>query len=200
MMTPRHTLLALAVALPLAGCISFGPEPPDRLMVLTATNALPAGPARTAGDAQAVAIAPISAVPALVPPRILVSDGTAGVAYIAKDRWAAAPAILFRGLLAETVTARTGRVVPDPRLQAVTPDTRLSGQLTAFGLDAPGMAAVVVFDATIARSGRDQIDYRRFSARVPVSAQDGATVAAAINQAANQVAGDVADWVGGSAG
>jgi cholesterol transport system auxiliary component len=198
MMTPRHAFLALAATLPLAGCISFGPKPPERLMVLTATSPVEAGPARSAGDAQAIAVAPISAVPAIMPPRIMVSDGTSGVAYIAKERWAAAPPILFRGLLAETITARTGRVVPDPRIQAVTPDTRLSGQLSAFGLDAQGMAVVVTFDGTIARSGREQIDYRRFTARVPVTAQDGPTVGAAINQAANQVAAEVADWVGGA--
>jgi cholesterol transport system auxiliary component len=196
MMTPRLALLALAATLPLAGCISIGPKPPARLMVLTPATPLAAGPARTAGDAQAVAVAAISAIPSLATPRIMVSDGTAGVAYIAKERWAAAPSVLFRGLLAETITQRTGRVVADPRIQAVTPDTRLSGQLSAFGLDAPGMTAVVTFDATIVRSGREQIDYRRFQARVPVTSQDGSAVGTALNQAANQVAAEVADWIG----
>jgi cholesterol transport system auxiliary component len=191
-----HSLLALAAILPLSGCISFSPKPPHRLMVLTPANPLQAGPPRTAGDAQAVAVAPIAAIPSLATPRIMVADGSAGIAYIAKDRWAAPPNVLFRALLAETITARTGRIVPDARLIAVTPDTRLSGQLSAFGLDAPGQAAVVTFDASITRAGRDQVEYRRFTTRVPTASHEGEAVAAAINQAANTVAADVADWIG----
>ena len=89
-----------------------------------------------------------------------------------------------------------GRVVPDPRLLAIQPDTRLSGQLSAFGLDGPGKAVVVTFDGTIARTGSDSIQSRRFSARVPVESEQPDIVAAALNQAANQVAGEVADWIG----
>ena len=42
MMKPRLSLLILAAALPLAGCISFSPKPPPRLMALSATTPLPA--------------------------------------------------------------------------------------------------------------------------------------------------------------
>jgi cholesterol transport system auxiliary component len=196
MMTSRFAALVLAAALPLAGCISIGPKAPDHVLVLTPASPVQAGPARTATDAQAVTVAPLSAIPSLGTPRIMVANGAAGVAYVVKDRWAAPPAALFRGLLAETITARTGRVVPDPRVQSITPETRLSGQLTAFGLDAPSNAAVVTFDAILARAGRDQVEYRRFTARVPVGSQDGPTVGAAVNQAANQVAAEAADWIG----
>ena len=37
---------------------------------------------------------------------------------------------------------------------------------------------------------------RRFEARVPVSAIEPAPVGVALNQAANQVAAEVADWIG----
>jgi cholesterol transport system auxiliary component len=198
MTMPNLRLLALAALLPLGGCISFGPKPPARLMVLTPTEPVAAGPARTASDAQAIMVATLSSIPSLATPRIMVADGTAGVAYIEGERWAANPTILFRGLLAETITARTGRLVPDPRLLAVQPDTRLAGQLTAFGLDVPSGSAIVTLDATISRSGSDQVVFRRFTARAPIAAQDGATVAAAVNQAANDVARQVADWVGSS--
>ena len=40
------------------------------------------------------------------------------------------------------------------------------------------------------------IEKRRFEARVPVATIEANGSAAAINQAANQVAGEVADWVG----
>lgn len=196
MIRPRLTLLAAAAALPLAGCISFGPKPPPRLMTLSATTTLEAGAARTTDDKQAVAVAMPSAIPSLMTQRVLVTDGATEVAYLKGGLWAAAPAHLFRSLLAETITVRTGRVVPDPRLLASQPDTRVSGQLSAFGLDGPGFAAVVTFDAAITRTGSDKLEARRFTARVPVSAETPDLVASAINQAANQVAAEVADWVG----
>ena len=114
------------------------------------------------------------------------------VAFASRDD----PFDLFRGLLAETITTKTGRVVTDPRMLQIQPDTRLAGQVSAFGLDAPGMVVTVTFDATLAHTGSDQIQSRRFSARVPVTSDQPAAVAAALNQAANQVAGDVADWIG----
>jgi cholesterol transport system auxiliary component len=188
--------LAVLAALPLSGCISFSPKPPPRLMALSPTTPLAPGTAITAGDKQAVAIARLSAIPALATQRVLVTDGATEIAYLKGGLWAAQPTDLFRGLLSETISARTGRVVTDPRLLQIQPDTRLAGQISAFGLDGPGMAVTVTFDATLAHSGSDQIQSRRFQARVPVSSDQPAAVAIALNQAANQVAGDVADWVG----
>ena len=196
MKTPRLALLTALAALPLSGCISFGAKPPPRLMALSATTPLATGTAITAGDAQAVAIARLSTVPPLATQRVLVTDGPTAVAYLKGGLWAALPSDLFRGLLAETITTKTGRVVPDPRLQAIQPNTRISGQLSAFGLDGPGMAVVVTFDGTMVRTGSDQIQSRRFSARVPVTSEQPEVVATALNQAANQVAGEVADWIG----
>jgi cholesterol transport system auxiliary component len=195
----RHafTLLGLAAAtLPLSGCISFGAKPPPRLMVLSATTPLAAGPAITAGDKQAVQIARLSAIPALGTQRVLVTDGSTAIAYLKDGQWSAPPAELFRGLLAETITVKTGRVVTEPRLMQIQPDTRLAGQISAFGLDGPGHVVTVTFDATLAHEGSDQIQSRRFSARVPAASEQPEAVAAALNQAANQVAGEVADWIG----
>ena len=62
-----------------------------------------------------------------------------------------------------------------------------------FGIDASPQQAVVVFDAVVAQ-GTD-IRTRRFEARVPVSAIEAQAVGTALNQAANQVAAEVADWV-----
>jgi cholesterol transport system auxiliary component len=53
---------------------------------------------------------------------------------------------------------------------------------------------VVTFDAIRDVNGT-QVMTRRFSATVP-SAAEAAPVGAALNQAANEVAGQVADWVG----
>ena len=192
----RIALIAVIAALPLSGCISLSPKPPKSLMSLTATTPLEAGPARTTDDKKAVAVSLPSTIPQLTTQRVMVTEGPTAIAYLKDALWAAPPAQLFRSLLAETITVKTGRVVPDPRLLAAQPNTRVSGQLSAFGLDATAMAVVVTFDGTISRSGSDRLDSRRFTARVPVSSDTGPAVAVAINQAANQVAGEVADWVG----
>lgn len=195
-MTGPRPLLAVLAPLALAGCISFGAKPPASLLALSAATPLAPGADHVTDDRHAVAVALPGAIPALATQRVMVSAGPTAIAYLKDGLWAAPPAQLFRGLLAETITVRTGRVVPDPRLLASKPDTRLSGQLSQFGLDGPGGAAVVTFDAALTRGGSDRLETRRFTARVPVTAELPAPVAAAINQAANQVAADVADWIG----
>lgn len=186
----------LCLALPLAGCISIGPKPPALLITLAAATPVQAGPARATDDAHAVAVAIPAAQPALATQRVMVQAGPNSVAYLKDAAWAAAPGLLFRNLLAETITAATGRYVPDQRSTGAQPDTRLSGQLVQFGLDGPGGFVVVTFDGVIAHSGTERLVTRRFTAQVPVAAQDPASVATAINQAANQVAGEVAAWIG----
>lgn len=196
MKKPNLALIAALAALPLSGCISIGAKPPPRLMALSATTPLTAGAAISTSDAQAVSIARLSAIPPLATQRVLVTDGPTALAYLKGGLWAALPSDLFRGLLSETITTKTGRVVVDARNQAIQPNTRLSGQISAFGLDGPGSAVVVTFDGTIARTGSSTVLSRRFSARVPVAGEQPELVATALNQAANQVAGEVADWVG----
>jgi cholesterol transport system auxiliary component len=196
MTRPRLALLALAAALPLSGCISLGPKTPPRLMALSPLAPLAAGPAMTTGDRQAVSIARLSAVPALATQRVLVTDGPTAIAYLKGGLWSSQPADLFRNLLSETITVRTGRVVTDARMLQIQPDTRLAGQISAFGLDGPGQAVTVTFDGTLAHTGSDQIQSRRFTARVATTSEQPEAVAAALNQAANQVAGQVADWIG----
>jgi cholesterol transport system auxiliary component len=54
---------------------------------------------------------------------------------------------------------------------------------------------VVVYDGVLAR-GPDAVESRRFEARVPVAAIDAASAPDALNRAANQVAAEIAAWVG----
>jgi cholesterol transport system auxiliary component len=54
---------------------------------------------------------------------------------------------------------------------------------------------IVVFDAVRPGPG-DAVQTRRFEARVPGVTADVASVGPALNQAANEVAGQIADWVG----
>jgi cholesterol transport system auxiliary component len=196
MIAHRLALLASLAALPLAGCISLTPKPPSSLMTLSAITPLAAGPARSTDDKRAIAVATPTVGAGLATQRVMVSDGPTALAYLKDGQWAAPPAQLFRSLLAETITVKTGRVVPDPRTRVSQPDTRLSGHISALGLDGPGYAAIVTFDAALTHAGSPTLQARRFSARVPVTAEDPATVGRAINQAANQIAGEVADWIG----
>ena len=126
----------------------------------------------------------------------MVQDGPNAVAYVPKALWAGPPALLFRNLLAETIMAKTGRYVPDQRATGLQPDLRLSGQLFQFGIDAPGSQAVIVFDAVLARSGSTTLRTKRFEARAPIARTDEQNAAVGLNQAANQIAADVAAWVG----
>ncbi|HWU96555.1 MAG TPA: ABC transporter, partial [Sphingomonas sp.] len=79
----------------------------------------------------------------------------------------------------------------------VDPGATLSGELRSFGVDADTNEAVVVFDALLVQGGDPgKFQKRRFEARAPLPAVKPDLVAAALNTAANQVAVDVADWIG----
>jgi cholesterol transport system auxiliary component len=195
-MTRFRLTLVLAAASALAGCVSFGPKLPPSLLTLTAATPLVPGAATSTDDKRAVAVALPSAPQSLMTQRLMVQASPTEIAYLKDAQWAAPPAQLFRSLLAETITVRTGRVVPDPRLLSVQPNTRLSGQLTRFGLNAGTNMVEVIFDAALTHEGSPTLQARRFSASAPVSAQTATAVGPALNQAANDVAGQVADWVG----
>ena len=191
-----RSLVSLAVALPLAACVSFGGKVPNSLLTLTSTATVPADTAKSAADGQAVVVIPPSAPATLSTLRVPVQASATEVAYLKDAQWTDTPSRMFRGLLAETIAARTGRVVLDVRQYSVAPGLKLSGGLKAFGLDHPSGNAVVIYDATLARKGKDELEMRRFEARVPVAAEEAGPVGAALNQAANQVATQVADWIG----
>jgi cholesterol transport system auxiliary component len=129
--------------------------------------------------------------------RVPVRATDTSLAYVKNAQWVEQPGRLFARLLSDTVTTRTGRVVLTLRQASVDPSAQLSGELRTFGMDATTNEAVVTFDAALIRVERaDAVEKRRFEARVPVTAISAETVAPAINQAANQVAVEVADWVG----
>lgn len=196
-MTIRRSLLALSLAGLLSGCISLGEKPPKSLLSLTADARVAADQGKVASDANAVSVALPALPPALRNQRLAVQSGAA-FAYLPKSAWVDTPASMFRTVLAETIEAKTGRFVPDQRNAAITPDTRLGGTLSAFQLLGGQGRVLVMFDATLSKTGSDQIRTRRFEATAPVAGEDAVSVSAALNRAANAVAGDVADWVGGA--
>lgn len=188
-------LLPLAAALALPACLSFGADPPERLVRLSATASVQPQTSRTAAASETITVIEPTVSRELQTARIPVRTGGTAVAYVKDAQWVDMPAAEFARLLSETISA-TGRVVLDRKQFTFDPGTRLTGQLHAFGIDADSMEAVVAYDAALAR-GADQVETRRFEARVPVAAVDGASVGPALNEAANQVAAQVAGWIGG---
>lgn len=192
----KTPLIILAATLPLAACISFGAKPPAALLTLTATAAVPVGQAQSSATAKSITIA-VPAVPqALASARVPVQSGATAIAFVKEAVWAEPPARLFARLLADTVTTRTGRVVLSTAQSMSDPGARLGGELRNFGLDATTREAVVTYDASLIRSDATNVEKRRFETRVPVAAIDAPSAATALNDAANRVASDVADWVG----
>ncbi len=179
----------------LSGCISLGPEAPESLLTLTANSSAPVGAATTGNSATAIAIMEPDAPQSINVTRVPVQIDATEIAYIENATWVEKPARLFQRLLAETIRARSGRMVVDGDEDAIVPETRLRGTLREFGFDARTGSAVVRYDAV--RSGADgSVEMRRFE-----SVQSGvpplaAPVGTALNAAANDVAAQVAAWVG----
>ncbi len=186
-------LLTAALGVTLSGCISFGAKPPEELLRLTPAQSIAPGTAQSVAAGEAISVL-VPIVPAeLASNRVPVRSGATAVAYVKDAQWVEPPARLFQQLLSDTIAARTGRPVLSARQFNFDPGTRVTGQLQAFGVDEASQTAVVTFDAAVARG--TAIQTRRFEARVPVSAIEAAPVGAALNQAANQVAAEVADWL-----
>lgn len=188
-------ILALLAPALLAGCISFGAEPPPSLLTLTPSSEIPEGNRQTAAASRSITIAVPSTPQEIATNRVPVQATPTSLAYVADAQWVERPSRLFARLLSDTVTARTGRIVLDPRQFQLDPGVRLTGELRKFGIDAATNTAVVVYDAALARDG-GQVEKRRFEATAPVATIDAASAGIGLNTAANQVAAQVADWIG----
>lgn len=188
-------VLALGAALTLAGCISLGKKPPPTLLDLTATQAVPAGTAAQGTADQAIAVLVPDAPLKLDVARVPVQVNASTIAYLKDAVWVEKPAQLFARLLTETIRAKQTRLVIDGADVRYKAATKLSGQLVEMGYDAPTSTVLVTFDAVLQQPG-GQIMTKRFENRVSGVAPEAAAVGPALNQAANQVAADVAAWVG----
>ncbi len=189
--------LALAAALlPLSACISFGAKPPPVLLTISSASIVPIGQVQDSSKSATITILVPSVSQALATNRVPVQASDTAIAYVAKAQWVEQPARLFARLLSDTVGAKTGRVVLSNAQSYADPGARLSGELRNFGVDATTNEAVVTYDAALIRGAASVVEKRRFEARVPVTAVEAGAVGIGLNQAANQVAGEVADWVG----
>ena len=195
----RSSLLltaALPLAAALSGCISFGAKPPASLLSISSTASVPPGQTQSSATAPTITILVPGASQALAGVRVPVQADQTSIAYVANAQWVEPPNRMFVRLLTDTVPARTGRIVLSSAQSFADPGAVLSGELRNFGVDAASSQAVVTFDASLIRVTGKVVEKRRFEARVPVSAVAAVPVGVGLNQAANQVAADVADWVG----
>jgi cholesterol transport system auxiliary component len=190
----RLSLVALG-ALSLASCFG-GKKVPPTLLTLTSSASAPTSISRSAGPGDAITI-DVPVVPKeLATTRVPALVGPTAIAYIKDVQWVESPDRLFQDLVQETVIRTTGRVVLDPRQASLDPGLHLTGTLSRFGYDAQEGAVIVRYDGALAAVGGTRVETRRFEAREPADGT-AATVGPALNNAANRVAAEVAQWVGG---
>ena len=194
--------IALVVAAALAGCgpivqIGGNDTPPDALLTLRAETAN--APARPIDATRTLVIAQPTVPGSIQTLRLPVTISDTQVQYLKAANWIEQPARLFQRLLGDVVGARAGVTVLDPRQTDAVPARRLTGELREFGLDVRGAPAVRIrYEALLAGADGRPIAARGFEATRPVATQAPADVGAALNDAANTVANDVAAWVSGA--
>lgn len=191
--------VALAVALSgcsLGGLLGGGGKAPVTLLTLTPEAADPGQIQRTATAGQAVTIAVPIVAKELRTNRIPVQVTPTDVQYVADAVWIDTPDRLFQGLVAETVRRTTNRVVLSSKQAALDPGLLVNGELQRFGYDASTGQVIVQYDGALSTEGGTRVESRRFTATAP---SDGAaaSVGPALNRAANQVATEIARWIGG---
>jgi cholesterol transport system auxiliary component len=199
-MTLVRVLAPLALIATLGGCsissLLGAGKPPATLMTLTPEAADPGQMTRSASAAQAVTIAVPIIAKELRTTRVPAQVDANNVQYLTNLQWVDTPDRLFQALVAETVRRTTARVVLDGRQAALDPGLLVNGQLQRFGYDAQTGQVTVQFDGALSTEGGSRVETRRFTASQPADGTP-ATVGPALNRAANQVATDIARWIGG---
>ena len=190
----RSAALALALVA-IAGCVSFGGKVPESLLTLTPDAMAPAGSGARGNAKTAIAISEFEAPAKLDVTRVPVQVTDSEIAYVEDAVWNEKPARLLSRLIAETIRSKSDRLVIDGDDPGALAEQRVSGTLREFGYDARTSEIVLVLDAAKAGAGSSVVT-KRFEARVPGVEAKAGPVGAALNQAANQVAGEVAAWVG----
>ncbi|WP_237392290.1 ABC-type transport auxiliary lipoprotein family protein [Aurantiacibacter rhizosphaerae] len=192
----KNTFLAAIASLGLlSGCISLGSEPPEQLLTLTPSATIPAGAAAEGEVSAALAIQVPNVTQRLNVTRVPVTTSDSSLAYLEGAFWVEKPAQLFRNVLAETIRAKGNRLVVSAGELEYVARTQLTGQLVDMGYDATTGSVVVRFDAVL-RADDGTIRTRRFEESIPGVLPEAVAVGAALNEASNTVADEVAEWVG----
>lgn len=189
------TLAAVLAGCSLSGLVGGGTKAPAVLYTLSSTAPAAAPAAGQATPATAITVRAPAVKKELRTTRVPVQVSPTEVQYVTGLDWVDTPDQLFQQLVSETIRRTTGRVVLNPDQSAIDPGTVLSGTLQSFGYDAQRGMVVVRYDADLLAPGANGVRSRSFTAEAPADGT-AATVAPALNDAANQVALQVAQWVG----
>jgi cholesterol transport system auxiliary component len=187
--------LPVAAALSLSACVSLGGgKLPATLFTLTPEKTVPAGTAISGKPAEAIVVFEPETDRRLGVQRVAVQIDGSNIAYLQNAMWVERPARLFQNLLAETIRARSGKLVVLSDDNAGIGSLRLSGRLLDMGYDARALSVVVRFDAQ--RTEADgSVTTKRFESVIAGVAPDALQVGPALNQAGNEVAQQVAEWL-----
>lgn len=199
MMTiPRNITYAATaglLALGLGACVSFGGKAPPSMLVLTAANSVGNGATKSGASGDALIVLLPETPRKLDSNRVPVQIDDSSIAYIKDAVWADKPSRLVQLLLMETIAAKSGRLVLNETDAGGKAQQYLSGSLLEFGVDAAASEAIVVYDAVKLVRGQN-VEKRRFEARRPITLVDAPSAGRALNEAANDVAAQISDWVG----
>ena len=190
--------VALAIAVggcSLGGMLGGGGKAPASLLTLTPQAPATGEFTRSANAGQSVTVSTPVTSKELRTTRVPVQVTPTDVQYVTDAQWVDTPDRLFADLISETIRRTTNRVVLDPGLTGLDPGLIVSGELRSFGYDAASGQAVVRFDGALSTAGGTRVETRRFEASVP-SDGTGQTIGPALNRAANEVALEVANWIG----
>lgn len=191
----RNVLLGAMLAMTLTSCVSFGAKAPPTMLVLTAVTGVAKDSVKTGAASDALVVLAPEVPRKIDTNRVPVQIDDSSIAYLKDAVWADKPARLMQLLLMETIAAKNGRLVLNEVDAGGKAQQFLSGSLLEFGVDATAMEAVVVYDAVKLAKGQ-VVEKRRFEARRAVTKVESAFAGAALNDAANDVAGQIATWVG----
>lgn len=194
---PRRAFaLALGASLALSGCIGLGGKAPKQLISLAPAASEPAGTATSGSMADAIVVVDLESDRSLDMLRVPVRVNPATIAYLKDVAWVEKPARQLRTLLAETLRAKSSRLVVEDGDFDVIGRTLVTGRLLAMGYDAPTQSVVVRMDIQRQEKG-GAVTSRRFEAVIPNVQAKAAPVAQALGTASNDVAGQVASWIAG---
>ena len=200
MRLPARVLASVALAMAIGGCslggmLGGGGKAPASLLTLTPEAPATGEFTRSANAGQSVTVSTPVISKELRTTRVPVRVSPTDVQYVIDAQWVDTPDRLFADLIAETIRRTTNRVVLDPGLTGLDPGLIVSGELQSFGYDAATGQAVVRFDGALSTAGGTRVETRRFEASAPTdgSAQ---SIGPALNRAANEVALEVASWIG----
>lgn len=186
---------AVLVVAAASGCALMGGKAPKNLITLSATAPSPGPIARSGNAGESVTVEDPVVAKEIRTTRVAAQTGSTTIAYIKDLTLVDTPDKLFKNLVAETILRTTNRVVLDPKQSNLDPGLTVSGRLSDFGYEGGQGTVLVRYDAALSTAGGTRVETRRFEARAPADGT-AATVGPALNQAANEVALQVAQWIG----